>query len=128
METTDLKSRTFIIVEILEYNSALPAIKTIIRKTKGNVNAVTFNSDDAFTEKISAVDTFIQVIEGKVEILRNDESHWLETGQSIIIPARALLIIKHDLSFKLISTTIVRGHDYSNQDENIKAKLISICE
>lgn len=109
MEKSQLTPREFIIVEILEFAPDTPAIKTIVRKTIGNVTAVSFNSDDVFSEKISSVDTFIQVITGKVEIMRNDESHCLETGHSLIIPANARLLIKCDEPFKLITTCIKGG-------------------
>lgn len=103
--------KTLIIVEILEYIPNSVVIKTIIKKTTGNISAVSFDSGEGFTEKTSPFDTFIQIIDGKAEIIINDESSVLETGQSIIIPAHARNTIKANVRFKMISTIIKSGYE-----------------
>lgn len=105
------KSKTFIIVEILEYIPNSVVIKTIIRKTTGNVTAVSCDSGEALAEKISPFDTFVQVIDGKAEIIINDISNLLETGHSIIIPAHSRNTIKGNVRFKMLSTIIKSGYD-----------------
>jgi len=105
------KSLAFIIVEIIEYIPNSVVIKTIIKKTTGNVSAVSFDSGEALTEKISPFDTFIQVIDGKAEIVIDGKSHLLETGQSIIIPAHARNTIKANVRFKMLSTMIKSGYE-----------------
>jgi len=105
------KSKAFIIVEILEYIPNSVVIKTIIRKTTGNVSAVSFDSGEALSGKVSPFDTFIQIIDGKAEILINEHSNLLETGQSIIIPAHSQNTIKANVRFKMISTTIKSGYE-----------------
>jgi len=112
LETPELeKSKVFIIVEILEYIPNSVLIKTIIRKTTGNVSAVSFDSGEALTEKISPFDTFIQVIDGQAEVVIDDHSHLLDTGQSIIIPAHTRNTIKANVRFKMISTIIKSGYE-----------------
>ncbi|MCE2995909.1 MAG: cupin domain-containing protein [Cyclobacteriaceae bacterium] len=112
MENADIETaKVFIIVEILEYVPSSVVIKTIIRKTTGNVSAVSFDSGEALTEKTSPFDTFIQVIEGKAEIVINDHSHVLSPGESIIIPAHARNTIKANERFKMISTIIKSGYE-----------------
>ncbi len=105
------KSKVFIIVEIIEYIPNSVVIKTIIKKTTGNVSAVSFDTGEALTEKISPYDTFIQVIDGKAEVLINDKSFMLEIGQSIIIPAHARNTIKANVRFKMLSTIIKSGYE-----------------
>ena len=105
------KGKAFIIVEILEYVPNAVLIKTIIRKTTGNVSGVSFDSGEAMTEKISPFDTFIQIIEGEAEILIDGKSSVLKTGHSIIIPAHSRNAIKANERFKMISTTIKSGYE-----------------
>jgi quercetin dioxygenase-like cupin family protein len=105
------KAKVFIIVEIIEYVPNAVVIKTIIKKTTGNVTAVSFDSGENLTEKISPFDTFIQIIEGRAEILINDHSQTLETGQSIIIPAHSRNTINANERFKMISTVIKSGYE-----------------
>jgi quercetin dioxygenase-like cupin family protein len=105
------KSKALIIVEIIEYVPDSVVIKTIIKKTTGNVSAVSFDIGEKLEEKISPFDTFIQIIDGNAEIIINDESHHLDTGQSIIIPAHTRNSIKANNRFKMISTVIKSGYE-----------------
>ncbi len=112
MDTPELeKSKVFIVVEILEYIPNSVLIKTIIRKTTGNVSAVSFDSGEALTEKITPYDTFIQVIDGQAEVVINDVSHLLDVGQSIIIPAHTRNTINANVRFKMLSTVIKSGYE-----------------
>lgn len=112
LENTELeKSKPFIIAEIIEYIPNSVVIKTIVRKTSSNVSAVSFDSGEALAVKISPFDTFIQVIDGKAEIVIDDKSNLLDTGQSIIIPAHSRNTIKANVRFKMISTNIKSGYE-----------------
>ena len=105
------KSKVFIIVEIIEYIPNAVVIKTIIKKTTGNVSAVSFDTGEALTEKISPYDTFIQVIDGIAEVVINDKSNMLAVGESIIIPAHSRNTIKANERFKMLSTIIKSGYE-----------------
>jgi len=105
------KSKVYIVIEIIEYVTNSVVIKTIIKKTTGNVSVVSFDSGEALAEKISAFDTFIQVIDGIAEIIIDDTSNVLVTGQSIIIPANTRNTIKANVRFKMISTVIKSGYE-----------------
>ncbi|MEO7530829.1 MAG: cupin domain-containing protein [Sediminibacterium sp.] len=105
------KSIPFILVEILEYVPNDVLIKTIIRKTTGNVTAFSVDSGGILTEKISPFDILIQVIDGKAEIIINEDVHLLETGESIIVPAHARTTIKANVRFKMLSTIIKSGYE-----------------
>jgi quercetin dioxygenase-like cupin family protein len=105
------KSKAFIIVEIIEYVPNSVVIKTVIKKTTGNVTAVSIDSGEVLAEKTSPFDTFIQVIDGKAEIIIDGKPNLLETGQSIIIPAHSRNTIKANVRFKMLSTIIKSGYE-----------------
>ena len=105
------KSISHIIVEIIEYVPNSVVIKTIIRKSTGNISIMSFDSGEGLTEKISPFDTFAQIIEGKAEIVINQVSNLLESGQGIIIPAHASNFIKANGRFKMIQTIIKSGYE-----------------
>lgn len=112
MESLELeKSKAMIVVEIIEYVPDSVVIKTIIKKSTGNINAVSFDSGEKLDEKTSPFDTFIQIIDGKAEIIIDGVSTLLGTGSSIIIPAHALNSIKANERFKMISTVIKSGYE-----------------
>jgi quercetin dioxygenase-like cupin family protein len=62
------KSRSHILIEIIEYVPNSVVTKTIIRKTTGNVSVVAIDIGEALAEKTSPFDAFIQVIEGVAEV------------------------------------------------------------
>ncbi len=105
------KGKIFIVVEIIEYVPNSVLIKTIIKKSTGNITAVSFDSGEALAEKISPFDTFLQIIDGKAEILIDSVSHLLSVGESIIIPAHARNTIVAKVRFKMISTIIKSGYE-----------------
>lgn len=104
-------SKAFIIGEIIEYVADSVVIKTIIKKTTGNISAVSFDAGETQEDKTSPFDTFIQIIDGKAEIIIDGLSKLLNTGSSIIIPAHSRNSIKANNRFKMISTVIKSGYD-----------------
>ncbi|MBN8781817.1 MAG: cupin [Sphingobacteriales bacterium SCN 48-20] len=111
-ENTELeKSKAHIIVEIIEYMANSVVIKTIIKKSTGNISVMSFDSGEGLTEKISPFDTFAQIIEGRAEIVIDKVSHMVESGQGIIIPAHSTNHIEPNGRFKMISTIIKSGYE-----------------
>ena len=112
MKSAELeKSKTHILIEIVGYVPNSVVTKTIIRKTTGNVTIVAIDTGEALSEKISPFDTFIQIIEGNAEIVIDDKSNMLKTGEGIIIPAHTSHSVKANERFKMISTMIKSGYD-----------------
>jgi len=105
------KAKPLIVAEIIEYVPDSVVHKSILKKTTGNISVVSINTGEALAEKISPFDTFIQIIDGKAEILIDGISNLLDTGQSIIIPAHSSNKVKARERFKMISTTIKSGYE-----------------
>lgn len=105
------KSKAFITVEIIEYVPNSVVIKTILKKSTGNISVMSADSGEGLTEKTSPFDTFAQVIDGEAEIVINGESKVLKIGQSIVIPAHAPNLIKPNGRFKMILTIIKSGYE-----------------
>jgi quercetin dioxygenase-like cupin family protein len=111
-DTTELeKSKAHIIVEIIEYMANAVVIKTIIKKSTGNISVMSFDSGEGLTEKTSPFDTFAQIIDGKAEIVIDKVPHLLYTGDGIIIPAHTSNFIKPNGRFKMILTIIKSGYE-----------------
>jgi quercetin dioxygenase-like cupin family protein len=115
MEKADIKeiekAKAHIIDEIIEYVPNSVVIKSIIKKTTGNISAVSFDTGEALTKRIIPFDTFVQIIDGRAEIEIDGISNLLATGQSIIIPAHSSNIFRAKERFKMISTIIKSGYE-----------------
>src|SRR5580765_5679814 len=105
------KSISHIIVEIIEYMANSVVIKTIIKKSTGNISIMSFDSGEGLQEKTSPFDAFAQIIDGQAEIVIDSVSHFLKTGAGIIIPAHAPNFIKPNGRFKMILTVIKSGYE-----------------
>ena len=105
------KSKIYITVEIIEYIPNSVVIKTILKKSTGNISVMSFDSGEGLTEKTTPFDIYAQIIEGKAEIVISGKSHLLLTGQSIVIPAHAPNLIKPNGRFKMIQTLIKSGYE-----------------
>ncbi len=111
MDKEQEKGKIFILVETIEYVLHSVVIKTIIKKTTGTVTVSSFDTGESLAEKASPFDTFVQVIDGEAEITIDGDSHDLNIGQSIIIPAYSRNILKAKVRFKLLSTVIKSGYE-----------------
>lgn len=112
MENTEIeKSKAHIMIEIIEYIPNSAVFMTIIRKITGNVSVAAIDTGETLAEKISPFDTFIQIIEGNAEIIIDNESNFLKTGEAIIIPAHTSQFVKANERFKMISTIIKSGYE-----------------
>lgn len=112
MDNQELEKETpHIIVEIIEYVTNSVVIKTIIKKSSGNISIMSFDSGEGLTEKKTPFDQFAQIVEGKADIVINDVSNILEKGQGIIIPAHASNFIRPNGRFKMVLTIIKDGYE-----------------
>jgi hypothetical protein len=65
------KSKSHIIVEIIEYMANAVVSKTIIKKSTGNITVTSFDAGEELAEKLSPFDTYIQIIDGAAELIIN---------------------------------------------------------
>jgi len=105
------KSKPHIIIEIIEYVPNSVVSKTIIKKTTGNITAVSFDVGEELAEKTSPFDNYIQIIDGAAEIEINETKFRLELGEGIIIPAHSRHCFNANQQFKMISTVIKSGYE-----------------
>lgn len=107
------KEKTHIIVEIVEYIPNAVISRTIIKKSTGNVTAMSFSEGEELSEKTIPFDTFVQIIDGAADIKIAGKDHHLKLGTGIIIPAHALHSFNAKKQFKMISTIIKSGYEDS---------------
>ena len=111
-DTAELeKSVSHIIVEIIEYVPNAVVSKTIIKKSTGNITAMSFAEGEELGLKITPFDTFVQIIDGSAELTINEKIHNLKLGEGIIIPAHAPHCFNANEQFKMISTVIKSGYE-----------------
>jgi len=105
------KSKSHIIVEIVQYIPNAVLSKTIVKKITGNITASSFDAGEELAEKTSPYDNYIQIIDGTAEIDIRGKKHKLTLGEGIIIPAHSRHSFNANEQFKMISTIIKSGYE-----------------
>ena len=105
------KSKPHIIVEILEYVPNSVLIKSIIKKTTGNITVSSLDTGEELTEKTLHFYLFIKKndVAENVEICK--KKYNLRLGEGIIIHAHSPHCFNANEQFKMISTIIKSGYE-----------------
>jgi len=101
------KSKSNIIVEIVEYIPNALSRSTIFKKITGEVTISNFDTGEEIAQKTSLYEIFIQVIYGAAEVFIDDgKKYILRPGNSVMIPAHSSHCINANEKFKMIATVI----------------------
>lgn len=100
------KSKTQIIIEIIEYIPHVVVSKTVIKKNTDNITVSSFSEGDELLEKNAPFDTYIQIIDGIAELSINNRDYMLHMGDGIIIPAHSKHHFNANVQFKMLSTVL----------------------
>ena len=103
------KSKVFSFCESIEYSDGGIVSKTVLKKQTGNISLFSFDKGEALSEHTAPFDAMIQVVDGRGEVLIGGKSFFLETGQTIIMPANITHAVKAVEKFKMVLTMIKSG-------------------
>lgn len=99
------------IADLVEYLPKSVVVKTIFKKSTGIIRMISFDIGEESPCKTIPFDNFVQITDGKAEVIIDGISTMLCSGQSIILPAHKPNSIKANERFKMISTVIKSGYD-----------------
>lgn len=105
------KEKYHITVEIIEYMPNKVMRKAIMKKPTGSITAVAVDAGEKISERITAFDIYVQIIEGTAEISIDRKKYHLKSGGYIVIPAHSLCGFSANEKFKMIKTVIKSGYE-----------------
>ncbi|WP_149274313.1 cupin domain-containing protein [Pareuzebyella sediminis] len=100
------ESRTFNLAELLDYGSNAIVTKNIKVQKGCVIQVLVFDYGKVKLYKKSSVSRFIYIIEGKAEVVLDENSTFLKQGDSILIPRQTAFSIEANERFKMIVTSI----------------------
>lgn len=100
------ESMTFNLMDVLEFSSNAIVVKNILVENTCTIQAFSFDFGKVLSQKKSPYIRFIQIIEGKAEVVIHNDSTFMHSGDSIVIPAYISSSIEANEKFKMICTTI----------------------
>ena len=100
------KGKAFSFNDSVDYSEGGIVSKTVLKKETGNISLFSFDKGEALSEHTAPFDAMIQVVDGKGEIIIGGKSNFLETGQTIIMPANIPHAVKAVEKLKMVLTMI----------------------
>jgi quercetin dioxygenase-like cupin family protein len=100
------ESKKFNLADELEYISNSIVAKNITVENNCIIQAFVFDYGKVQPYESSPFSRFIYIIEGKAEVVVNDNSTFMQKGDSILIPGHSTSSIEANHKFKMICTTI----------------------
>ena len=90
----------------VEYAENSIVSKAVIKSKPGNVTLFAFDLGQELSEHTAPFDALVQVLDGTVQIQIAGDTHTLEKGSSIIMPANVPHALKALQRFKMLLTMI----------------------
>lgn len=97
-----MTEKIFNIFDSINYQDGSVVSKEIIKKPTGNVTLFAFAEGQGLSEHTAPFDALIYIVDGTAEIKISGETHTVNQGQMIIVPANKPHELKAIGKFKMI--------------------------
>ncbi|MEE4176338.1 MAG: cupin domain-containing protein [Bacteroides sp.] len=105
MSTFDT-SKIIAFTQAVDYSTDGIVSKQVLLKTTGNVTLFAFDKGQRLSEHSAPFDAMVQVLEGKAEVIIDQQPFHLDAGQTIIMPANVTHAVNAIERFKMLLTMI----------------------
>jgi len=103
---TGLGSAATNVSDLVQYQVGSIVSREIVKKPTGTVTVFAFDERQGLSEHTAPFDALVHVLEGEVEISIAGQSHRLQSGQMILMPAQQPHALKAMKRFKMMLTMI----------------------
>ena len=94
------------VADLVDYQTGSIVSRQILKKDKGNVTLFAFDEGEALSEHTSPFDALVQVLDGQCEVIIAGQTHLLQAGDMILMPANHPHAVKAPKPFKMLLTMI----------------------
>ena len=100
------KGKKFSYDKSISYQDKSVVSKHIIKNESGNISLFAFDKGEGLTEHTAPFDASVFIVHGTADIIINGQSHLLNAGETIIMPAHIPHALKAVEQFKMVLTMI----------------------
>jgi quercetin dioxygenase-like cupin family protein len=93
-------------IELVSYQDGAVVNREIVKKPTGSVTLFAFDEGQGLSGHTAPFDALVQVVEGETEIMISGQSHRLQGGEMILMPASQPHALRALKRFKMILTMI----------------------
>ncbi len=107
METNEFdKGVKFSYEQSISYSDKAVVSKHVLKKETGNLSLFAFDAGEGLSEHTAPFDAVVYIVDGQAEVIIDGNTHLLETGEAIIMPANIPHAVKAIKRFKMLLTMI----------------------
>lgn len=101
-----IEGRAVNLVDFITYQDNSVVSREVIKKETGTVTLFAFDEGQGLSEHTAPFDALVYVLDGAAEIIISGESHHLNSGEMIIMPANKPHALKAVEKFKMMLVMI----------------------
>lgn len=105
------KGQSYKMVDLIDYVPEAVATRNLVQKATGHILLLAVDTGQSYINKVSRFDIFVEILEGSAEITIEGSALFLETGDSIIIPAHSGKSICAVTRLKMVHSVIKSGYE-----------------
>src|SRR3990170_2915514 len=98
----ELVGRAIQMAELVDYQDGAVVSRTVIKKDTGTVTLFAFDKGEGLSEHTAPFDAFVYVMDGRTEVTIAGETHEVEAGEMIVMPANQPHSLAAPERFKLM--------------------------
>ena len=80
--------------------------RTLVKKATGTVTLFAFDEGEGLSEHSTPHDALVQILEGTATISVGDDTHQVEAGEVLLLPANIPHALRAPVPFKMLLTMI----------------------
>ncbi|MCJ7443710.1 MAG: cupin domain-containing protein [Methanotrichaceae archaeon] len=92
--------------DLVTYQDGAVVSRELIRKSTGTITLFAFDKGQGLSEHTAPFDALVYIVDGEVEILISGDSHHLNQGEIILMPANEPHALRALSKFKMLLVMI----------------------
>ncbi len=88
--------------DLVNYQDGAVVSREIIRRNTGTVTLFAFSKGQGLSEHTAPFDALVYIVEGEVEVLISGNTHYLNQGKFVILPANEPHALRALSNFKML--------------------------
>jgi len=98
----ELLAKSNVLKDMVQYQDSSVISRTLIKKGTGTVTLFAFDKGQELSEHSAPFDAMVSIMDGEGEIIIDGNSHFMSSGESIIMPANIPHAVKAVNKFKML--------------------------
>jgi quercetin dioxygenase-like cupin family protein len=115
-KSTMRPSQAFDLAKLVDYADGAVVSRTIAENDSGTITLFAFDEGQNLSEHTAPFDAFVQILDGRAELIISGQAVEASAGQIVLMPANIPHAVKAQGRFKML-LTIIRNRNAPSKNE-----------